>query len=166
MDLIKVLLVDDHALFRAGVAGLLRQQKDFNVVGEAQDGREAVEKAADLMPDIILMDVYMPRMSGLEATRRLKKQLPYVKIVMLTVSEDEKDLFEAVKAGAQGYLLKKIQPQEFLWTLRGAYRGEAPIFRRLSESFELCVFGLNLVRQDLERFQRDTYRRLAATLNA
>ncbi len=129
MDAMRVLLVDDHALFRSGVAGLLRQQADFEVVGEAEDGAEALEKAKELMPDLILMDVYMPGMGGLEATRRIKEALPYVRIVMLTVSEEDKDVFEAVKAGAQGYLLKKIEPEAFFRTLRGVFRGEAPISR-------------------------------------
>ncbi|MEE9229638.1 MAG: response regulator transcription factor [Acidobacteriota bacterium] len=129
MDVIKVLLVDDHALFRSGVAGLLAEQPGFEVVGEAADGKEALQKATELMPDIILMDVYMPGTGGLEATRNIKKELPYVKVVMLTVSEEDKDLFEAIKAGAQGYLLKKIDPKEFFRTLRAAFNGEAPMSR-------------------------------------
>jgi DNA-binding NarL/FixJ family response regulator len=125
----RILLVDDHALFRSGVAGLLRQQAGFQVVGEAEDGAEALEKARELMPDVILMDVYMPGMGGLEATRRIKEVLPYVKIVMLTVSEEDKDVFDAVKAGAHGYLVKKIEPEAFFRTLRGVFRGQAPISR-------------------------------------
>jgi DNA-binding NarL/FixJ family response regulator len=81
------------------------------------------------MPDIILMDVYMPKMGGLEATRRIKEVLPYVKIVMLTASEEDKDLFEAIKAGAHGYLLKKIEPQDLFQNLRGVFLGEAPMSR-------------------------------------
>ncbi len=129
MKSIRILLTDDHALFRSGLAGLLRQQADFEVVGEAATGEEALEKARELVPDVILMDLYMPGMGGLEATRRIKKALPSVKIVMLTVSEGEQDLFEAVKAGAYGYLLKKIEPEAFFRTLRGVFRGEAPISR-------------------------------------
>jgi len=127
MNTIRVLLVDDHALFRKGLAGLLQGQKGFEVVGEAQDGQEALEKAKELMPDVILMDVYMPGMDGLEATRRIKEALPYVKIVILTVSEEDQNLFEAIKSGAQGYLLKKIEPAELFGMLRGVSRGEAPI---------------------------------------
>ena len=129
MEAIRILLVDDHALFRSGLAGLLRQQADFELVGEAADGKEALVKAKELKPDVILMDVYMPGMGGLEATRRIKEALPSVKIVMLTVSEEDKDVFEAVKAGAHGYLLKKIEPEAFFRTLRGVFRGEAPISR-------------------------------------
>jgi len=127
---IRVLLVDDHALFRSGVAGLLREQPDFELAGEARDGREALERANDLMPDVILMDVYMPEVGGLEATRKIKDSLPYVKIVMLTVSEEEGDLFEAIKAGAHGYLLKNIEPKELLRSLRDVFQGEAPISKR------------------------------------
>lgn len=127
MNTIRVLLVDDHALFRKGLASLLQGQKGFEVVGEAQDGQEALEKAKELMPDVILMDVYMPGMDGLEATRRIKEALPYVKIVILTVSEEDQNLFEAIKSGAQGYLLKKIEPAELFGMLKGVSRGEAPI---------------------------------------
>jgi len=128
-EAIRVLLVDDHALFRAGLASLLQTQKDCEVVGEAGNGEEALEKAKELMPDVILMDVYMPKMGGPEACRRIREALPYVKIVMLTVSEDDKDLFEAIKAGAHGYMLKKLEPHVLFKMLRGTMRGEAPISR-------------------------------------
>lgn len=126
---IRVLLVDDHSLFRRGIASLLSTEGGFEVVGEAADGHEAVEKASALMPDVVLMDLNMPRLSGLDATRRIKEALPYARIVMLTVSEEEQDLFEAVKAGAWGYLLKKIEPRALFANLRGVVRGEAPISR-------------------------------------
>lgn len=127
MDVIKVLLVDDHALFRSGVASLLGRQVDFKVVGEAHDGPEALKKAKELTPDIILMDVNMPGGGGLEATRRIKEDLPDVKIVMLTVSDEDNDLFEAIKAGAHGYVLKNVRPEMLLTMLRGVSSGEAPI---------------------------------------
>lgn len=143
MDRIRVLLADDHALFREGLAGILSAQPDFEVVGEASDGLEALVKAQELVPDLILMDVGMPGCDGLEATRRIKHELPAVTIVMLTVRDEEEKLFEAIKSGAQGYLLKNIRSREMLALLRGAVRGQAAItpalagrmleeFRRLS----------------------------------
>lgn len=126
---IRVLLADDHPLFRKGIASLLAAEPGFDVVGEASNGEEAIEKARDLMPDVVLMDVSMPGVNGLEATQRIKRDLPYVRIVMLTVSDEDDHLFEAVKNGAQGYLLKKIDPQTLFRTLRGAIEGEAPLSR-------------------------------------
>jgi DNA-binding NarL/FixJ family response regulator len=121
----RVLVADDHALFRKGVTGLLRGADGFTVVGEAQDGREAVAKAQALLPDVVLMDVYMPGMDGIEAARRIKAALLSTKIVILTVSEEDQKLFEALRAGAQGYLLKNVEPEELFRTLRGVVRGEA-----------------------------------------
>lgn len=129
---IRIMLVDDHALFRKGIASLLAAEPGFEVVGEAGDGVQALEQVQELMPDVILMDVNMPRASGPEATRRIMAILPYVKIVMLTVSEDDQDLFEAVRSGAQGYLLKKIEPKGLFDTLRGVVRGEASISRLMA----------------------------------
>ena len=127
MSPIRVLLVDDHALFRKGVADLLAAEPDFELVGEAGDGTRAVEMARELMPDVILMDISMPGIDGLEATRRIKAEIPYVRIIILTVSESDHSLFDAIKSGAQGYLLKNVQPQALLSTLNGVVRGEASI---------------------------------------
>jgi len=124
--------VDDHALLRDGLAGLLNAQPDFEVVGEAQDSAEAVERTAELMPDLVLMDVDMPHMDGLVATERIKAALPYVTVVMLTVHDTDDKLFAAIRAGAQGYLLKDIRGVELVEALRGLARGEAPISRRLA----------------------------------
>jgi len=129
MDPIKVLLVDDHALFRRGVASALALQRDIEVVGEAANGEEALAKARELMPDVILMDISMPVCDGLEATRRIKAEVPHVRIIILTVAEEDKSLFDAIKSGAHGYLLKTIEPRPLMETLRGAFRGEAPISR-------------------------------------
>jgi DNA-binding NarL/FixJ family response regulator len=125
MKRIRVLLADDHALFRKGLASLLRPADGFIVVGEAQDGREAVVKAQALAPDVVLMDVYMPVMDGLEATRRIRAAIPSVRVIVLTVSEDDHNLFDALRAGAQGYLLKSLEPEELFRTLRGVVQGEA-----------------------------------------
>lgn len=111
---IKVLLVDDHSLFRRGVKEALSTNKRIEVVGEASDGREGVDLARELNPDIILMDIRMPGMNGLDATVLIQKELPECKIVMLTVSEEDADLFNALRYGAKGYLLKDIAPQELI----------------------------------------------------
>jgi len=129
---IRILVVDDHALFRKGLVSLLAGQGEFQVAGEAANGREALSKARELMPDVILMDISMPEMDGLEATRRIKQEIPYVRIVMLTVSDEDQTLFEALKSGAQGYLLKKIEPQALFTGLRGVARGEASLSRTMA----------------------------------
>lgn len=128
----RILLADDHALFRKGLAGLLAAEPDFEVVGQAATGKEAIALARDLMPDLVLMDIFMPEWDGLEATRRLKDELPYVRVVILTISEKEETLFEAIKAGAQGYLLKGIEPPELFEMLRGLGRGEAALSRGMA----------------------------------
>ncbi len=143
MAKIRVLLVDDHHLFREGLLNILQTQVDFEVVGEAEDGLEALVKTRLLHPDLILMDVSMPGLNGLEATLKIKQEMPEVTIVMLTVRDEEEMLFQAVKNGAQGYLLKSIRSPEMLALLRGAVNGNAAItpylggrileeFRRLS----------------------------------
>jgi DNA-binding NarL/FixJ family response regulator len=132
LEKLRVLLADDHVLFRKGLAQLLNSQPDFQVVGEAGDGTEALHKARELMPDLILMDINMPHCDGRTATRLIKAELPYVVIVILTVSDDEQDLFAAIKAGAQGYLLKKIDPADLFEQLRGLGRGEAAISRLMA----------------------------------
>lgn len=144
MEKARVLLADDHVLFREGLAGIIASQTDMETVGEAGDGFEALVKARELKPDLILMDVQMPGMDGVEATRQIKQTLPETIIVMLTVRGDDEFLFEALKNGAQGYLLKEIRSQTLLEMLRGALQGEAAIspslagrvlaeFRRLSK---------------------------------
>jgi len=127
MNKIRVLLADDHHLFREGLAKILDSEGDFQVVGQANDGLEATIKARELKPDLILMDVGMPVCDGLEATQRIKQERPDVTIVMLTVRDDSEKLFEAIRNGAQGYLLKSIRCQNMLSLLRGAVQGEAAI---------------------------------------
>jgi DNA-binding NarL/FixJ family response regulator len=123
---VKVLLADDHALFRDGVASLLRAW-GHDVVGQAANGSEAIE-LADMVPaELMLMDVRMPSLSGLEATAEIRVRHPELPIVMLTVSEDEDDLFRAIKAGAQGYLLKNLESAELRSMIEAVARGEAAI---------------------------------------
>jgi two-component system NarL family response regulator len=124
------MIADDHALFRRGLLMVLKQEPDIDVVGEAGDGQEAVQKAQELMPDVVLMDVRMPRRSGIEATSQIKDLLPHVKILMLTISDDEADLYDAIKAGASGYLLKEISIDEVAEAVRSVYAGQS----RLSPS--------------------------------
>lgn len=119
----RVVLADDHALFRDGLRSLL-EARGFEVMGEASDGREAVDLARRLQPDVLLMDLSMPNMGGLDATRTLTAQTSDVKIVMLTASEDDADLFEAIKAGAQGYLFKNLKADELVEMLEAVGRGE------------------------------------------
>ncbi|MEA4924575.1 MAG: response regulator transcription factor [Syntrophomonadaceae bacterium] len=128
----KVLVVDDHLLSRKGIASILSTHPMFEIVGEATDGLEAIEKAKALMPDLILMDIRMPNGSGLDATRRIKAEMPYVIIVILSVSDDVQDFFEAIKFGAQGYLLKNMEPEYWLDYLVSIIQGEAPISRVLA----------------------------------
>jgi len=119
----RVLLVDDHALFRAGLASLLSAW-GLEVVGQAGDGREAIEKARELRPDLIFMDISMPELNGFEATRAIKTEFAETKIIILTVSDDDSSLFEAIKSGAEGYLLKNLREEEFSDLVRRVSLGE------------------------------------------
>ena len=124
---IRVLVVDDHALFRRGLQMVLEQESDIEVVGEASDGTEAVQKAAEHYPDIVLMDVRMPRRSGIEACTAIHETVPSAKIIMLTISDEENDLYEAIKAGAMGYLLKEISIEEVASAIRAVHGGQSLI---------------------------------------
>jgi DNA-binding NarL/FixJ family response regulator len=112
-------------LFRRGLELVLAVEPDLEVVGEAADGIEAIDMAAELAPDVVLMDVRMPGVGGIEATRRIRTEQPMTKVVMLTVSEDEEDLFDAIRAGATGYLLKEVSIEEVAYTVRAVARGQA-----------------------------------------
>lgn len=129
MEAIRILLADDHALFRKALADLINRQPGFKVVAEAANGSEAVEQARRSKPDLVLMDVHMPQLDGIQATQQLVASLPGTRVVMLTVSEEDQDLVRAIQAGAHGYLLKKIEPETLFELLRGVFRGEAPLSR-------------------------------------
>jgi DNA-binding NarL/FixJ family response regulator len=128
----RILLADDHALFREGLAGLLNAQPDLEVVGQASDGLESLELARDLQPDLIVMDIKMPVCDGLEATRLIRAALPTVRMLMLTIHDEDEKLFEAIKAGASGYLLKNTTSADFLRGVRSVLAGEAALPPRLA----------------------------------
>ena len=136
----RVLLADDHALFREGLRSLLRT-RDIDVIGEASDGSEAVSLARELSPDVILMDLTMPGMGGLEATRLISAELPDIRVVILTVSEADEDLFEAIRSGAQGYLVKSTSSEEFFDLFEALERGEAPLSRGLAAKIVRYLAG-------------------------
>jgi DNA-binding NarL/FixJ family response regulator len=134
----KVVIADDHALFRESLRSLL-EARGLTVLGEAKNGREAVELARKLKPDVVLMDLSMPEMDGLAATRLISADQPEVKVVVLTASDEDSKLFEAIKSGAQGYLLKNLESSEFFALLEGINRGEpalTPVLaRKLLQEF-------------------------------
>ncbi len=124
---IRILLVDDQPLFRSAIATLIAEQPDMAVVGEAENGLEGVEKAHALNPDLVVMDVEMPVMNGVEAVRLIRDQLPSIKVVMLTVSESDDHLLDAIRNGAHGYLLKDLRPEQLYGLLRSVMRDETPL---------------------------------------
>jgi len=148
----KILLVDDHALFRVGMRQILEREPDFDIVAEAEDGREAFQLAVDINPDIVLLDLSLPAPGGIETTQRLKREIPSVGIIALAVAEDEDQLFEAIKAGAAAFLLKDINPDDLVTVIRRVRAGEYlindKVFSRpsvasrvLKEFRELAVYG-------------------------
>jgi len=156
MKPIRVLLADDHSLFRKGLAGLLARGKRFQVVGDAENGVEALTKAKELKPDIVLMDISMPGGNGIEATRRIRQALPSTRVVILTFLEEDKRLFDAIKAGAHGYLLKNVQPEALFKTLVGIMRGEAAISRNTAAKI-LHEFA----EQSLQRYTEPDHEQLS-----
>jgi len=129
---LRILLVDDHNLFLEGLENLLSSE-GIQVAGTAHDGFEALNKARQLKPDVILMDIHMPRCDGVSATRLIKAEMPEIKIVMLTMSEDEVDLFEAVRSGASGFLVKSLDAEEFFEYLKDLQEGHPPFSPGLAE---------------------------------
>lgn len=124
MAKIRILVADDHTILRAGLKLLLNSQPDMEVVGEAANGREAVENAIRLLPDVVLMDLTMPSMDGFEAAQQLRQRLPKVKVLVLTVHDDEAYLFQALRMGAQGYVVKSAADTELIQAIRAVQRGE------------------------------------------
>ena len=147
-DPIRALIVDDHALFRRGLEMVLAAEEDIELVGEASDGTEAVQKAGESLPDVVLMDIRMPKSSGIEACRAMKEVAPSAKIVMLTISDEEEDLFEAIRAGASGYLLKDIPLDEVADVVRAVHGGQSLI--NPSMAAKLLTEFATLARRDQE----------------
>ena len=127
MERIKVLIVDDHRVVREGLSAILKTKDNVDVLGEAQDGQEAVEKARSLLPDVILMDVSMPKMTGVEATRIIKREFPHIGIIALTMYEEQQYIFDLVRGGATGYLLKDSDSDQIVKAIQSVYRGESLI---------------------------------------
>lgn len=138
-DLIRILLVDDHVEFLAGLRAVLSAASDIEVVGEAGDGRRGVEAALVLQPDVVLMDLQMPGMNGVDATRQIVYTSPHIGVIMLTMFEDDNSVFAAMRAGARGYLLKGAPKAEILHAVRGVAAGEA-------------IFGSGLARRMINYF--------------
>jgi NarL family two-component system response regulator LiaR len=148
---ISVLVVDDHAVVRQGLRTFLELQDDIEVVGEAEDGDRALELAAELEPDVILMDLVMPRLDGVRAIERLRTSAPATRVIVLTSFLDEDKVLPAVRAGAAGYLLKDVQPAELVRAIRMADRGEAPLHPAVAARVlrELAGDGARAERHEL-----------------
>ena len=125
METIRILIADDHAFVREGTRRILEQEPDLEVVAEAGDGEEAVKLACDLKPDVALVDVAMPRLDGIEATRRIKAQCPAVAVLVLSAYDDDQFIFGLLEAGAAGYLLKSVRGQEIVDAIRAVHAGES-----------------------------------------
>ena len=130
---IKIIIADDHALLRQGIRNVLELEEDLQVIGEACDGEEAVSKVATLVPDILLLDINMPKMNGLEVIKQVSQQQPKVRIIVLTMHDDENYVIEVIKAGAVGYLLKDIEPGMLVKAIRTVYDGESFIYPCLAK---------------------------------
>jgi DNA-binding NarL/FixJ family response regulator len=148
-ETIRVLIVDDHALLRRGLRTVLELEPDIEVAGEGNDGDEAVAQAAELLPDVVLLDVRMPRRGGIEACAAIKDVAPSARIIMLTASDDEADLYEAIKAGATGYLLKETPPHELADAVRSVAHGQSLISPAMAS--KLLTEFATMVKGDEEK---------------
>ncbi len=142
---IRILIADDHRIVREGIRMILSAQKDFEVVGEASTGREAVELARRMKPDVVLMDISMPDLNGIEATRHIREELPSVQVLGLTMHEEEHYVFQMLKAGGAGYVLKRAAAEDLVAAVRAAARGEAFLYPSVAKL---------VVRDYLERASR------------
>jgi len=133
MKKIRVLIAEDHTIVRQGLVALLRSEPDIEVVGEASDGSEAMEMAKKLIPDLVLMDIAMPNLNGLDATRKIKKLFPHVKVLVLTMYDNEECIFQILKAGASGYLIKDTAMTDLVSAIRAVYQGESYLSPSISK---------------------------------
>src|SRR5512139_590491 len=138
---IKLLLVDDHQVVRTGLRMLLEGQPDMKIIGEADSGTRALEKAKELLPDVIVMDITLPDISGIEATRQIKEQFPDISVIALTIHEDEQYFFEMLQAGASGYVPKRAAPEDLITSIRAAYAGEIYIYPSLAKALVADFLG-------------------------
>jgi two-component system nitrate/nitrite response regulator NarL len=143
---ISVLLVDDHTLFRSGIRSLLQRHAEFTVVGEAADGVEGIKRARQLQPDVVLLDLNMPGMSGVETLQLMLQDCPKTAVIMLTVSEDAEDLSAALKAGARGYLIKNIDADYLVRALRRAAAGEAVVAEAMTAKLVTQLRNVGVAR--------------------
>jgi DNA-binding NarL/FixJ family response regulator len=148
---IRVLVADDHALYRRGLEMVLGTEEGIDIVGEASDGAEAIRRAEELLPDVVLMDIRMPRRSGIEACTAIKDVVPSTKIVILTISDEESDLYEAVRAGANGYLLKDVPGEEIADGIRAVANGQSLISPSMAS--KLISEFATMIKKSEERAQ-------------
>jgi len=152
LSTIKILIAEDHAIVREGIRMILEEEPDFDVVGEAKDGREAVELAQRLAPDVVVMDISMPEMTGIDATAQIRRLCPDTRVLILTMHEEESYVFQLLRAGASGYVLKRAAAQDLVEAVRSASRGEAFLYPSVAR---------NVVKDYLHRLQygegRDRY---------
>jgi len=153
MDKIRILVVDDHAIMRDGIRALLGLHNDIEIVGEASEGTEAIEEAEELAPDVIVMDIAMPRMDGLEATRRIKKKNPTVKVLVLTQYDNKEYILAAIKAGVAGYVPKKALGAELVSAIRTVHQGESYLYPSAAAA---------VIKDYLKRAEEEPYDRLTA----
>ncbi len=154
MEQIRVLLAEDHTIVRKGIRSLLDDEAQIEVVGEAGDGREALEKVEDLHPDIVLMDIAMPHMNGLEATRQIKKLFPEVKVIVLTMYTNEEYIFQMLQVGATGYLVKQSAPSELILAIQSVFRGDSYLSPAISTKI------VEHLRQSDDTYQESSYNAL------
>jgi len=153
--IVRVLLAEDHTIVRKGLCSLLDGEAGIEVIGEAEDGRQAIKKVEQLLPDVVLMDIAMPGLNGLEATRQIKKRFPEVKVLILTMHANEEYIFQILRAGASGYVVKQAAPSELVSAIQAAYRGESflspSISRKVIEEY---------IRQAEATAEKDSYDQL------